>query len=117
MLRLLARSVARVWEQRPADAYAIHLHHLDLGFEPIRQAIVTRLGQRQFVPAIKLKTAGTNQYSVTKDTFMWSLLDWAVSSPAGRFVEGYRRVSSPERIALILRRDTVVRLRRGSTRP
>ncbi|WP_295440516.1 DUF499 domain-containing protein [uncultured Thiodictyon sp.] len=60
MLRLLARSVARVWEQRPADAYAIHLHHLDLGFEPIRQEIVTRLGQRQFVPAIKSDVAAVD---------------------------------------------------------
>jgi hypothetical protein len=57
MLRLLARSVGRLWEQRPADAYAIHLHHLDPGFEPIRQEIVTRLGQRQFVPAIKSDVA------------------------------------------------------------
>ena len=57
MLRLLARSVGRLWQQRPADAYAIHLHHLDPGFEPIRQEIVTRLGQRQFVPAIKSDVA------------------------------------------------------------
>jgi len=57
MLRLLARTVARLWDQRPADAYAIHLHHLDPAFEPIRQEIVTRLGQRQFVPAIKSDVA------------------------------------------------------------
>lgn len=57
MLRLLARTVGRVWKQRPADAYAIHLHHLDPSFEPIRQEIVTRLGQRQFVPAIKSDVA------------------------------------------------------------
>ncbi|WP_295430572.1 DUF499 domain-containing protein [uncultured Thiodictyon sp.] len=57
MLRLLARSVGRLWEQRPADAFAIHLHHLDPGFEPIRQEIVTRLGQRQLVPAIKADVA------------------------------------------------------------
>lgn len=30
MLRLLARTVAHLWQQRPADAHAIHLHHLDL---------------------------------------------------------------------------------------
>jgi hypothetical protein len=47
MLRLLARTVAQLWQQRPKDTYAIHLHHLDPGFEPIRQEIVTRLGQRQ----------------------------------------------------------------------
>lgn len=53
MLRLLARTVARLWETRPTDACAIHLHHLDPSFEPIRQEITTRLGQRQLVPAIK----------------------------------------------------------------
>ena len=52
MLRLLARTVAHLWRQRPADATAIHLHHIDPGHEPIRQEIVTRLGQSAFVPAI-----------------------------------------------------------------
>ncbi len=52
MLRLLARTVYRVWQTRPADATAIHLHHIDPGFEPIRQEIVTRLGQANYVPAI-----------------------------------------------------------------
>ena len=52
MLRLLARTVAHLWRQRPVDATAIHLHHMDPGYEPIRQEIVTRLGQGAFVPAI-----------------------------------------------------------------
>ena len=52
MLRLLARTIAHLWQQRPADATAIHLHHMDLGHEPIRQELVTRLGQTAFVPAI-----------------------------------------------------------------
>ncbi len=52
MLRLLARTVAHLWEQRPGDATAIHLHHLNLGHEPIRQEIVTRLEQAPFAPAI-----------------------------------------------------------------
>ena len=52
MLRLLARTVACLWQQRPPDATAIHLHHIDLGYEPIRQEIVTRLGQSAFLPAI-----------------------------------------------------------------
>lgn len=52
LLRLLARTVARVWETRPIDATAIHLHHMDPGFEPIRQEIVTRLGQGAYQPAI-----------------------------------------------------------------
>ncbi len=52
MLRLLARTIAHLWQERPTDATAIHLHHVDLGQEPIRQELVTRLGQSAFVPAI-----------------------------------------------------------------
>ncbi len=52
MLRLLARTVAHLWDERPADATAVHLHHIDPGHEPIRQEIVTRLGQSAFAPAI-----------------------------------------------------------------
>lgn len=58
MLRLLARSIAHLWATRPGDATAIHLHHVDLGFEPIRQEVVTRLGQSAFVPAISNDIAG-----------------------------------------------------------
>jgi len=52
MLRLLARTVAHLWDERPGDATAIHLHHIDPGYEPIRQEIVTRLGQSAYTPAI-----------------------------------------------------------------
>ncbi len=52
MLRLLARTVAHLWAVKPADATAIHLHHINPGHEPIRQEIVTRLGQSEFTPAI-----------------------------------------------------------------
>ena len=52
MLRLLARTIAHLWQQQPGDAAAIHLHHIDPGHEPIRQEIVTRLGQSAYVPAI-----------------------------------------------------------------
>ena len=31
MLRLLARTIAQLWQTRPAGATAIHLHHIDLG--------------------------------------------------------------------------------------
>ncbi len=58
MLRLLVRTVAHLWAEKPADATAIHLHHMDLGHEPIRQEIVTRLGQSAFVPAITNDVAG-----------------------------------------------------------
>lgn len=52
MLRILARTIARVWELQPRDATAIHLHHIDPSYRPIRQEIVTRLGQSNYVPAI-----------------------------------------------------------------
>ena len=52
MLRLLARTISHLWEEKPADATAIHLHHIDPGYEPIRQEIVSRLGQKAYLPAI-----------------------------------------------------------------
>lgn len=61
MLRLLARTVARLWQIRPADAFAIHTHHIDLGFEPIRLELITRLKQDIYVPAIKAEIANGEQ--------------------------------------------------------
>lgn len=58
MLRILGRTVARLWKERPADATAIHLHHVDPGHEPIRQEIVTRLGLSMYVPAIRSDISG-----------------------------------------------------------
>ena len=57
MLRLLARTISHLWEEKPGDATAIHLHHIDPGYEPIRQEIVTRLGQSAYVPAILIDIA------------------------------------------------------------
>lgn len=57
MLRLLARTISRLWEQKPKDTYAVHLHHIDLSFSPIRQEIITKLGQQAFVPALKADIA------------------------------------------------------------
>lgn len=52
MLRILAKTVATVWTNRPADASAIHLHHIDLGSDVVRREFTTRLQQGAFVPAI-----------------------------------------------------------------
>ena len=52
MLRLLARTIAHLWTEKPSDTTAIHVHHVDPGYEPIRQELVTRLGQSAYVPAI-----------------------------------------------------------------
>ncbi|WP_208598965.1 ATP-binding protein [Desulfonatronum thioautotrophicum] len=57
MLRILARTVGSLWSTRPQDAYAVHLHHIDLRSSPIRQEIVTKLGQKSFVPALKADVA------------------------------------------------------------
>ena len=69
MLRLLARTVARVWDKKPDDATAIHLHHIDVVYEPIRQEIVTRLGQNEFQPAI------SNDISTGKSTERMALAE------------------------------------------
>jgi hypothetical protein len=58
MLRLLARTVSELWKAQPQDATAIHLHHIDPGFEPIRQEFVTRLGQSLYTPTISNDIAG-----------------------------------------------------------
>jgi hypothetical protein len=58
MLRLLARTVAQLWQTRPIGTTAIHLHHIDPGFEPIRQEIFTRLGRTEFIPAVNHDIAG-----------------------------------------------------------
>jgi len=58
MLRLLANTVAHLWQTKPADATAIHLHHIDLGAGPIRQEIFTRLGRSEFIPAVSHDVGG-----------------------------------------------------------
>lgn len=57
MLRLLAKTIADLWAKHPADAHAIHLHHIDPGNEQIHQEIVTRLQQQALVPAIRSDVA------------------------------------------------------------
>lgn len=52
MLRLLARTVNRLWQKRPPETYAIHLHHIDLSSSPIRQEVLTKLGQQAYTPAM-----------------------------------------------------------------
>jgi predicted AAA+ superfamily ATPase len=59
MLRILAKTVATVWDKRPTDASAIHLHHIDLGVEAIRREFTTRLQQAANTPAIINDIAGS----------------------------------------------------------
>ncbi len=53
MLRLLTKTVAHLWKEKPANTYAIHLHHMNPGYTPIRDEIVTRLEYSRFDPAIQ----------------------------------------------------------------
>lgn len=53
MLRLLARAVEHLWRTRPAHAHAIHLHHLDPGYGPIKQEIITRLNMPKLEAPIR----------------------------------------------------------------
>lgn len=72
MLRLLARTVQKLWQDRPADAHAIHLHHIDPGFEPIRQEITTRLGLGMFVPALRADIAGEGGKRALAEEIDWA---------------------------------------------
>ena len=58
MLRLLARTVGHLWDTQPADATAIHVHHIDPGFGPIHQEFVTRLNLQIYNPAIRNDISG-----------------------------------------------------------
>ena len=60
MLRLLGRTVSHLWEKgnQPADATAIHLHHINPGFGPIHQEFVTRLNLQIYNPAIRNDIVG-----------------------------------------------------------
>ena len=57
MLRILVRTTAQLWKDRPRDAHALHLHHIDPGNELIRQEFLTRLGQNAYAPAIRFDIA------------------------------------------------------------
>jgi hypothetical protein len=68
MLRILGRTIAHLWELKPADAMAIHTHHIDPGYGPIHQEIVTRLGQAIYVPAIRNDiSAEQGKHSLAQD--------------------------------------------------
>ncbi|MGB8481382.1 MAG: DUF499 domain-containing protein [Acidobacteriaceae bacterium] len=58
MLRLLARTVGHLWKTQPADATAIHVHHIDPGFGPIHQEFITRLNLQIYNPAIRNDISG-----------------------------------------------------------
>ncbi|BDA72472.1 hypothetical protein CAL7716_066380 [Calothrix sp. PCC 7716] len=61
MLRLLTRTIAYIWQEQPANTYAIHLHHVNPGCIPIRDEITTRLELGRFDPVIENDVAATDK--------------------------------------------------------
>jgi hypothetical protein len=57
MLRLLVRTVHYLWRQKPDQTYAIHPHHIDPAYLPIRDEITVRLGQESYISALKADVA------------------------------------------------------------
>lgn len=52
-LRLLAWAVRRLWQQRPADAWLIHPHHIDLSVPDIAEDLTSRLERPAFKQVIE----------------------------------------------------------------
>jgi len=101
MLRLLTQAVAELWVKRPQSTYAIHLHHLDPGFGPTRNEIVTRLEMGAFDPAIRNDVASSEGLTAVSSTFT-KVVDEAgsVAEAAGDFdaLEHLRRLAYSERV-------------------
>ena len=57
MLRLLARTAHSLWKGKPQDAFVIHTHHIDPGFDKIRDEITVRLNQGNYTAALKSDVA------------------------------------------------------------
>ena len=66
MLRLLTRTIAHLWNERPADAAAIHLHHVPVGSPANRRELLARLGQKTFEPALDNDVEGTKAPSLAR---------------------------------------------------
>lgn len=84
MLRLLTRTIAHLWQETPSNTYAIHLHHVNPGYIPIRDEITTRLELGRFVPVIENDVAATD-----KETSLAQQLDikwYAGLAPYASFV-------------------------------
>ncbi len=67
MLRLLGRALHRLWRERPKDAHAIHTHHLDLGFQPIRDELTIRLERPDMVPPLVGDVAAGEEQRTTTE--------------------------------------------------
>jgi hypothetical protein len=67
MLRLLTRTIADLWQQQPPHTYAIHTHHVNPSYTPIRDEINAKLELGRFDPVIENDVAATsNQDSLAE---------------------------------------------------
>ena len=66
MLRLLTRTIAHLWSERPADAAAIHLHHVPVGSPANRRELLARLGQKTFESALDNDVEGSKGPSLAQ---------------------------------------------------
>ena len=57
-LRLLARTVRQLWSTKPADAWVIATHHLDLSVEEIKDDLTSRLNRPAFRQVIEADISG-----------------------------------------------------------
>ncbi len=72
MLRLLAQVVRNIWEIKPEDAYTIQPYHIDVGIEPIRRELTSRLDHVDFVTVIEADIhAGDGQSHAQKLDQAW----------------------------------------------
>jgi len=62
-LRLLARTVRALWENKPADTYLIHIEHLDLGIGDIVNDLTSRLDRPAFSQVVHADLRGDLQGS------------------------------------------------------
>jgi hypothetical protein len=84
MLRLLTQAVARLWRAQPPRTSAIHLHHLDPGFDSTRKEIITRLEMSRFEPAVRNDVAGTQAQKSLAEQL--DAKEYAGLDPFGSFV-------------------------------
>jgi hypothetical protein len=56
-LRLLARTVRRLWDTRPAGTRLLHLHHIDLADKDTVEDLSSRLDKATFEPVIRADIA------------------------------------------------------------
>lgn len=68
MLRLLTQTIAHLWQEQPSYTYAIHTHHVNPGYGPIRDEINAKLELGRYDPVIENDVASLNKQSALAET-------------------------------------------------